>query len=232
MKKLHLNFGIIILSLFIMESSYAQDWANLKRYKNENKKIGLPSPKENRIVFIGNSITESWSNLSPEFFVKKTYINRGISGQTTPQILLRFKEDAIDLKPKIIVILAGTNDIAENTGPITLEKINENIISMAEMAKRNGIIVILSSVLPAFDYPWKPGLQPAEKIVSLNTMIKNYATKNEIIYLDYYSAMVDKRKGLKDEYTYDGVHPNKAGYQQVMAPLAEDAINRALKSSF
>ncbi len=231
MKKLHLNFGIIILSLFIMESSYAQDWANLKRYKNENKKIGLPSPKENRIVFIGNSITESWSNLSPEFFVKKTYINRGISGQTTPQILLRFKEDAIDLKPKIIVILAGTNDIAENTGPITLEKINENIISMAEMAKRNGIIVILSSVLPAFDYPWKPGLQPAEKIVSLNTMIKNYATKNEIIYLDYYSAMVDKRKGLKDEYTYDGVHPNKAGYQ-VMAPLAEDAINRALKSSF
>ena len=169
--------------------------------------------------------------MSPEFFVKKTYINRGISGQTTPQILLRFKEDAIDLKPKIIVILAGTNDIAENTGPITLEKINENIISMAEMAKRNGIIVILSSVLPAFDYPWKPGLQPAEKIVSLNTMIKNYATKNEIIYLDYYSAMVDKRKGLKDEYTYDGVHPNKAGYQ-VMAPLAEDAINRALKSSF
>ena len=210
-----------------MESSYAQDWANLKRYKNENEKIGLPSPKENRIVFIGNSITESWSNFSPDFFMNKPYINRGIGGQITPQILLRFKKDAIDLKPKVIVILAGTNDIAENTGPITLGKINENIISMAELAKDNGIIVILSSVLPAFDYPWKPGLQPAEKIVSLNGMIKNYATKNEIIYLDYYSAMVDKRKGLKHEYTYDGVHPNKVGYQ-VMAPLAEDAIARAI----
>ncbi len=231
MKKLHLNFGIVILLLFIMESTYAQDWANLNRYKNKNVKIGLPSPKENRIVFIGNSITESWGNLNPEFFVKKNYINRGIGGQTTPQILLRFMADAINLKPKVIVILAGTNDIAENTGPITLEKINENIISMAELAKENGIIVILSSVLPAFDYSWKPGLQPAEKIVALNGMIKNYAGKNEIIFLDYYSAMVDKRKGLKNEYTYDGVHPNKEGYQ-VMASLAEDAIARALKISF
>ena len=231
MKKLHLNFGIVILLLFIMESTYAQDWANLKRYKNENEKIGFPSLQENRIVFIGNSITESWGNLSPEFFIKKTYINRGISGQTTPQILLRFEADAINLKPKVIIILAGTNDIAGNTGPITLEKISENIFSMAEMAKTNGIIVILSSVLPAFDYPWKTGLQPAEKIVSLNKMIKNYADINEIIYLDYYSAMVDKRKGLKDAYTYDGVHPNKKGYQ-VMAPLAEKAIVKALKSSF
>ena len=231
MKKLHLNFGIVILLLFIMESTYAQDWANLKRYKNENEKIGFPSLQENRIVFIGNSITESWSNLNPEFFVKKNYINRGISGQTTPQILLRFEADAINLKPKVIIILAGTNDIAGNTGPITLEKISENIFSMAEMAKTNGIIVILSSVLPAFDYPWKTCLQPAEKIVSLNKMIKNYADINEIIYLDYYSAMVDKRKGLKDAYTYDGVHPNKKGYQ-VMAPLAEKAIVKALKSSF
>jgi len=231
MKKIHLIIGIIILSLFVMEYSYAQDWANLNHYKNKNAKIGLPSPKENRIVFIGNSITESWGNINPEFFVKKSYVNRGIGGQTTPQILLRFKTDAIDLKPKVIVILAGTNDIAENTGPITLEKINKNIISMAELAKKNDIIVILSSVLPAFDYPWKPGLQPAEKIVALNGMIKSYADKNEIIYLDYYSAMVDKRKGLKDAYTYDGVHPNKAGYQ-VMTPLAEKAIARALKSSF
>ena len=210
-----------------MKSSYAQDWANLNRYKNENEKIELATPEKNRIVFIGNSITESWSKINPEFFTNKTYINRGISGQTTPQILLRFKTDAINLKPKIIVILAGTNDIAGNTGPTTLKIISDNIFSMAELAKANGIKVILSSVLPAFDYPWKTGLQPAEKIVKLNKLIKNYAVKNGIIYLDYHTAMANKQMGLKDAYTYDGVHPNKTGYQ-VMTPLAEDAIARTL----
>lgn len=210
-----------------MKSSYAQDWANLNRYKNENEKIGFAAAEENRIVFIGNSITESWSNINPEFFTNKTYINRGISGQTTPQILLRFKTDAINLKPKVIVILAGTNDIAGNTGPTTLKIISDNIFSMAELAKANGIKVILSSVLPAFDYPWKTGLQPAEKIVKLNKLIKNYAAKNGIIYLDYHSAMANEQMGLKDAYTYDGVHPNKTGYQ-IMTPLAEDAIARTL----
>lgn len=227
MKKLKLTFGILLLSMFLAESSYAQDWTNLNRYRNENTKLGLPSSGENRIVFMGNSITEGWGKACPNFFSGKPYINRGISGQTTPQMLVRFRADVIDLMPAVVIILAGTNDIAGNTGPSTLEMIEDNIISMAELAKANDIKVVLSSVLPAFDYPWKPGLNPAEKIPAMNEIIKNYADKNGIIYLDYYTSMVDERKGLKDEYTKDGVHPNEAGYK-VMEPLAEEAIARAL----
>lgn len=227
MKNLKLTFGIILLSMFFAESSYAQDWANLNRYRNENTKLGLPSSGENRIVFMGNSITEGWGQICPNFFSGKPYINRGIGGQTTPQMLVRFRADVIDLMPTVVIILAGTNDIAGNTGPSTLEMIEDNIISMAELANANGIKVVLSSVLPAFDYSWKPGLNPAEKIPALNEIIKNYADKNGIIYIDYYTSMVDERKGLKDEYTKDGVHPNEAGYK-VMAPLAEEAIARAL----
>jgi lysophospholipase L1-like esterase len=177
---------------------------------------------------MGNSITEGWSRFCPDFFAGRPYLNRGISGQTTPQMLVRFRPDAIDLKPAVVVILAGTNDIAGNTGPSTLEMIEENIISMAELAKANSIKVVLSSVLPAFDYPWKPGINPAEKIVALNAMIKKYADNNGIIYLDYFSSMADERNGLKSEYSDDGVHPNEAGYR-VMAPLAEEAIAKALK---
>jgi lysophospholipase L1-like esterase len=177
---------------------------------------------------MGNSITEGWSRFCPDFFAGRPFLNRGISGQTTPQMLVRFRPDAIDLKPAVVVILAGTNDIAGNTGPSTLEMIEENIISMAELAKANSIKVVLSSVLPAFDYPWKPGINPAEKIVALNAMIKKYADNNGIIYLDYFSSMADKRNGLKSEYSDDGVHPNEAGYR-VMAPLAEEAIAKALK---
>jgi len=227
MKNLSLTFGLFLLSMVPGAYSQVQDWANLDRYKNENAKLGNPSPGENRIVFMGNSITEGWSRLNPEFFSGKPYINRGISGQTTPQMLIRFRPDVIDLKPAVVVILAGTNDIAGNTGPSTLEMIEGNIISMAELARANGIIVVLSSVLPAYDYPWKPGLNPAEKIAALNEMIKRYADKKGIVYLDYYSSMVDERKGLKDTYTNDGVHPNEAGYK-VMAPLAEEAIAKAL----
>lgn len=205
----------------------AQDWANLNRFKNENIKLELPSSKENRVVFMGNSITEGWSKFSPEFFSNGQYINRGISGQTTPQMLLRFRQDVINLKPAVVVILAGTNDIAGNTGPSTLQMIMDNIISMVELAKSNNIKVILSSVLPAFDYPWNPGLNPAEKIPMLNKMIENYAKNNNIIFLDYFSSMVDNRNGLKAEYTIDGVHPNKAGYE-IMIPLAEEAIKKAL----
>ena len=157
----------------------------------------------------------------------KPYVNRGISGQTTPQMLVRFRADVIGLKPAVVVILAGTNDIAGNTGPSTIEMIMDNIVSMTELAQANGIKVVLSSVLPVFDYPWKPGLNPAEKIAALNKFIKNYADKNGIVYLDYYSSMVDERKGLKDEYTSDGVHPNEAGYK-VMEPLAEEAIEKVL----
>ena len=209
------------------ELIYAQDWADLNRYKDENAAIELPSPNENRIVFMGNSITEGWKVLSPDFFVGKSYINRGISGQTTPQMLVRFRADVINLKPAVVIILAGTNDIAGNTGPSTLEMIMNNIISMSELAMASHIKVVLCSVLPVFDYPWKPGINPTEKIASLNEMIRTYANNNGIIYLDYYSSMVDEQKGLKKDYSEDGVHPNIMGYK-VMEPLVEEAIKQAL----
>jgi lysophospholipase L1-like esterase len=176
---------------------------------------------------MGNSITEGWSKFLPEFFEAKPYVNRGISGQTTPQMLLRFRQDVINLKPKVVIILAGTNDIAGNTGPSTLQMIMDNIISMTELSISNDIKVVLCSVIPAFDYPWSTGLNPNEKIPQLNNMIKTYAESNNLYYLDYFSKMADENNGLKDELTYDGVHPNKAGYE-VMSPLAEEAIKKAL----
>ena len=218
---------MFLASMFFSEVTKAQDWANLERFKDENAKLGSPTYGEIRVVFMGNSITEGWGNLSPDFFEGKAYINRGISGQTTPQMLIRFRPDVINLNPAVVVILAGTNDIAGNTGPSTLKMIAENIFSMAELAKANGIKVVLCSVLPAFDYPWKPGLEPAEKIVTLNGMIKSYADRNNIVYLDYFSAMANKQNGLMAEFTNDGVHPNKAGYM-MMGPLAEKAIADAL----
>lgn len=204
------------------------DWANLKRYEEENKKLLPPKANETRIVFMGNSITEGWSKFDPGFFEVNHFINRGIGGQTTPQMVLRFKQDVIDLKPSVVVILAGTNDIAGNTGPMTLEQSRDNIITMIQLAQVNGIKVVLSSVIPAFDYPWRPGLDPATKIVSLNKMLKEYAEKNNIVYIDYFSAMVDEQNGLRKELGYDGVHPNLEGYK-VMEPLAEKAIAEALK---
>lgn len=205
----------------------AQDWANLKRYEEDNKKLGAPKPGENRIVFMGNSITEGWVSADPNFFNGRPFIGRGISGQTTPQMLVRFRQDVIDLKPKVVVILAGINDIAGNTGPTTLEQIMGNLASMAELAKANGIKVVMSSVLPALDFPWRKGLQPAEKVVALNAMIKKYATEKGHVYLDYWTAMADSNKGLKANLAYDGVHPTLEGYQ-VMEPLVEKAIAEAL----
>lgn len=204
------------------------DWANFDKYKEDNLKLGLPAPDENRVVFMGNSITQGWGEENPEFFEGKSYINRGISGQTTPQMLVRFRPDVVNLKPKAVVILAGTNDIAGNTGPSTLEMIEDNIASMVEIAKANNIKVVLCSVLPAYDYPWKPGLEPAQKIVDLNKWIKDYAEKNEIIYVDYFTSMANERNGLKKEYSEDGVHPNLAGYK-IMEPLVEKAIADALR---
>jgi lysophospholipase L1-like esterase len=227
MKNSALTTVLLYLTLLPGAYSQVQDWANLERYRNENAKLGNPSPGENRIVFMGNSITEGWTRYCPDFFSGRPYINRGISGQTTPQMLVRFRPDVIDLTPAVVVILAGTNDIAGNTGPSTLEMIIGNIISMAELARANGINVVLSSVLPAYDYPWRPGLNPAEKIAALNEMIKKYADANGIVYVDYYSSMADERKGLKDVYTSDGVHPNEAGYR-IMAPLVEEAIAKTL----
>jgi lysophospholipase L1-like esterase len=228
MKNLNFKIGFLLVSIFLVQLSIAQDWANLNRFKVENAKLGFPAKGENRVVFIGNSITQGWSETCPEFFVGKPYINRGISGQTTPQMLVRFRADVIALKPAVVVILAGTNDIAGNTGPSTIEMIADNLYSMAELAKANGIKVILSSVLPAFDYPWKTGLEPADKIIELNKLIKEYADKNNMVYLDYFSAMVNEQKGMKKEYTTDGVHANKAGYE-LMGPMAEAAIKKALK---
>ncbi|MFZ1279701.1 MAG: SGNH/GDSL hydrolase family protein [Ignavibacteriaceae bacterium] len=230
MKILHL-FLITILSLMFMEQSLlAQntDWPNFERYREDNIKLGLPRLGENRVVFMGNSITEGWKDVDPDFFKDKPYINRGISGQTTPQMLVRFRADVVNLKPKVVVILAGTNDIAGNTGPATLEMIEDNIASMVEIAKANNINVVLCSVLPAYDYPWKSGLQPAEKIVALNKWIKDYSEKNKIIYADFFTPMADERNGLKKEYSEDGVHPNKDGYD-VMTPLVEKAIAESLK---
>lgn len=218
---------ILGILIFAMQASYAQDWANTERYKNENALLEEPKQGENRVVFMGNSITEGWINARPTFFENKTFVNRGIGGQTTPQMLVRFRPDVLNLKPELVVILAGTNDIAGNTGPSTLEMIMDNLISMTELALANNIKVVLSSVLPAYDYSWKPELEPAQKIVALNKMIKDYAEENGIVYLDYFSAMADERNGLKDGYTYDGVHPNEAGYK-AMEPLALEAIAKAL----
>ncbi|HMN23681.1 MAG: SGNH/GDSL hydrolase family protein [Ignavibacteriaceae bacterium] len=229
MKIFNLMILIILFLLFMDQSIQAQinDWANLNRYKEENLKIGLSDAGENRIVFMGNSITEGWKTLNPAFFSNSGYINRGISGQTTPQMLVRFRPDVVNLKPKVVVILAGTNDIAGNTGPSTLEMIEDNIKSMIEIANANNIKVIVCSVLPVFDYPWKPGLNPAQKIIDLNNWIKEYAFKNNIVYVDYFTPMADERNGLKKEYSEDGVHPNLAGYK-LMEPLVVKAIEETL----
>jgi len=204
------------------------DWAYLARYRDENAKLGPPRSGEQRVVFYGNSITEGWAKYFDAMFRGKPYIGRGISGQTTPQMLVRLRQDVIGLSPAVVVILAGTNDIAGNTGPSTVEMIEDNLASMAELAQAHGIRVVLSSVLPVYDYPWRPGLEPAPKIQALNAWMKRYAAEHGAVYLDYYSAMVDGRGGLKDELGTDGVHPNEAGYR-VMAPLAEQAIAQALK---
>ncbi|HCN83413.1 MAG TPA: acylhydrolase [Sphingobacteriaceae bacterium] len=204
------------------------DWPNFARYRAANEKLGPPKTGENRVVFMGNSITDGWIRSNPEYFEGRPYVDRGISGQTTPQMLVRFKADVIDLKPKVVVLLAGINDIAGNTGPSTLEMIEDNLSGMATLAKANGIKVVMSSILPAFDFPWKPNMEPAEKVVKVNAWIKDYAAKNGMIYLDYFTAFADERKGMPAKYSKDGIHPTKEGYL-VMGPLADAAIAKALK---
>ena len=205
--------------------SYGQDWANLKRFQQENSELMLAKANENRVVFMGNSITEGWLSIRPEFFKNKPYVNRGISGQTTPQMLIRFRQDVIHLKPSTVVLLAGINDIAENTGPSTIEMIANNIISMAELAKANHINVIICSVLPANNFPWREGLKPAEKVRKLNAILQSYSYENKLAYVDYYSAMVNDSNGLKKELGEDGIHPNKNGYL-IMEPILEKAIKK------
>ena len=236
MRVAHLIIGLTLIAAAAdntsaqpTEQQLRSDWANFARFRDANSKLQPPLNNENRVVFMGNSITEGWQQYFATMFPGKPYINRGIGGQTTPQMLVRFRADVIALKPKVVVILAGTNDIAGNTGPSTLEMIEDNLASMAELAKSNGIKVVMSSVLPVFDYPWKPGLEPAPKIVALNKWMKDYAAQHGAIYLDYHSAMADARGGMRPELAADGVHPNETGYR-IMAPLVEQASEKALRS--
>ena len=213
------------------------DWPNLARYGEANTKIAAPVKSEQRVVFMGDSITDMW--VSPEyggFFPGKAYIDRGISGQTTPQMLIRFRPDVLALQPKVVVILAGTNDLAGNTGPMTLGQIEDNLASMAELARTHGIRAVLASVLPVSNYghdrQGNPNdmriNRPPEKILELNAWIKKYAAQYGYVYLDYFSAMVDPQGLLQRDLSEDGLHPNAKGYA-VMAPLAEQAIRAALK---
>lgn len=208
-----------------------EDWPWLGKFREADLKLGMPAAGEKRVVFMGDSITEGWKIEGPDgSFPGKPYINRGISGQTAPQMVLRFRQDVIDLKPKVVVILAGTNDIAGNTGEESLETIEGYLASMAELAVANHIKVVLCSILPAYDYPWKPGLEPAPKILAINKWLRAYAEEHHHVYVDYHSAMKDGRDGLPRTLSKDGVHPTPAGYA-VMAPLAEAGIEQALKTA-
>lgn len=228
---------LVLLLLFTIISCQPQmtseepltsnEWANFAKYESPNRALRNLPLDSNRVVFMGNSITEGWSQDSLYFFKNPSFINRGISGQTTPQMLLRFRADVIDLSPKVVVILAGINDIAENTGPISLDAIFANIKSMSDLAFANDIRVILCSTLPAYDFPWRPGMAPSEKVIKLNKRIKIFAEKAGHAYIDYWSAMADERNGMKPEYSYDEVHATVAGYQ-MMESVALPVIELAL----
>ena len=209
---------------------FTDDYGQLARYRDADEKLGPPAAGESRVVFFGDSITDIWH--LDQYFLGKPYVNRGIGGQTTPQMLVRFREDVIDLHPKVVVILAGTNDIAGNTGPIPNEVIAANLASMAELAKAHDIRVVFSSVLPVHNYTEKAkdfyAQRPMSRILQLNEWLKKYCVENHIIYLDYFSALVDDKGLLKKDLADDGLHPNAAGFK-IMAPLAEAAIAKAEK---
>lgn len=201
------------------------DWAQFDRYRDDNAAVLPPAPGENRVVFYGDSITDAWP--IAQYFPGKPYFNRGISGQTTPQMLVRFQQDVARLKPSAVIILAGTNDIAGNTGPSTPQMIEDNFVSMADIAHRSGIKVVIASILPASAYPWKPGVKPADEIRSLNAWLRDFCRTDGDIYLDYYSRLTDADGGMGPGLSKDGVHPTPKGYA-IMAPLAEKAIEAAL----
>lgn len=227
-----LGFSLLCISMSSMAQKTINDnwidWANFKRYASENSKVPPPLKNETRVVFMGNSIFEGWIKLRPEFFAGKPYFDRGISGQTTPQMLLRMSDDVIALQPQIMVLKAGINDIAENNAPYNPAHTLNNIKAMAQLARFNKIKVILCSVLPASDFKWRPGLNPADKVIALNEAIKKFATENDFYYLDLYSVVVDDNKGMRKEYASDGVHPTAEGYK-VMEPLIEEAIKKVRK---
>lgn len=209
-----LTFASIILSTMLS----AQDFANFGKYQKQNQEVISQNIVPNSVL-MGDSITEGWFATDPEFFTKNNFVGRGIGGQVTSQMLLRFREDVIKLKPERVIILAGTNDIAENQGPISLDKVFGNIVSMAELAKANNIKVVLCSVLPAYDFPWRKDMKPADKVIALNKMIKDYAQKNNITYVDYHNALKNEKNGLPKEIAEDGIHPNKSGYEKMEAIL-------------
>jgi len=221
--------------LLAAQQRLLNDWPNLARYRDDNAKLEAPADGQPRVVFMGDSITDAWGRrLGVSFFAGKPYVNRGISGQTTPQMLIRFRPDVVDLKPKVVVILAGTNDIAGNTGPMSDEEISANLMSMAEIAEANGIKVVFSSILPVSAYHTAPNgisqtqQRPMTRIRALNDWMKTYAAAEKHTYLDYFSAMADAQGLLKTELSADDLHPNAAGYA-VMGPLAEAAIKDALR---
>ena len=225
------------VSAAVRNDARLQDWAALGRYREANRFVPAPAPGEARVVFMGDSITDAWPQPRfGQFFPGKPYIGRGISGQTTPQMLIRFRPDVVALKPKVVVILAGTNDVAGNTGPMTDEQVAGNLASMAELARANGVRVVFSSVLPVSEYHVRPGdtappqttRRPMARITALNAWMKEYAARNGDVYLDYVPAMSDARGLLRAELSEDDLHPNAAGYA-IMAPLAEAAIQAALK---
>jgi lysophospholipase L1-like esterase len=208
---------------------FTNDYGQLARYREANATLGAPAANENRVVFFGDSITDIWK--LEDYFPGKPYINRGIGGQTTPQMLVRFRQDVIDLHPKVVVILAGTNDIAGNTGPMRNEDIEADLASMAELARVHSIHVVLASVLPVHNYTDKSkdffAQRPMSRILEVNEWIKKHCEENKVVYLDYFSALVDDKGMLKKDLADDGLHPNAAGFK-IMAPLAEAAIAKAV----
>ena len=204
----------------------AQDWPNLARYRDANEKIKQDKTKT-AAIFMGDSITDGWINSSSDFFSQNNYLDRGISGQTSPQMLVRFRADVLDLKPKAVVILCGINDIAGNTGPSTLKMIEDNIMSMAQLAKASNIKVVICSVTPSNKFGWKPELKPADDIITLNKWIAEYAKENRFTFANYYPALVNDAKGMKTEYSKDGVHPTKEGYT-VMESVIQPILKKIL----
>jgi lysophospholipase L1-like esterase len=222
MNKLFL-FALAILVTYATQAQQGKDWANFGKYAEANKNVPADA-----VVFMGNSITEGWVNTHPQFFTQNKFVGRGISGQVSSQMLVRFRRDVIDLKPRAVVILAGTNDIAQNNGYISLKNTLGNIISMCELAKAHNIKVVLCSVLPAYQFGWRKELNPAPEIIALNQSLRNYADRNKIVYVDFHSALKDERNGLPDKYAKDGVHPTPEAYE-IMENMVKAGLDKALK---
>ena len=226
LRKLMLLSTLVLFANFI-KAQEKEDWANFEKYASSNAIVKTLPTSKRKVVFMGNSITEGWVREDSSFFRNNGFIGRGISGQVTSQMLVRFRQDVIALQPQAVVILAGTNDIAGNNGIISLENIFGNIVSMAELAKAHGIKVVISSVLPASDYPWSPGKSPNIQIPKINTMLENYCRKNGIVYADYYKKMANSKNGLDKELSKDGVHPTLAGYkimESVILPVIKKIV--------